>query len=796
MLKLTFLSADQPLSKSFRLLPDGSLEKGSYPHVRDFTSHTVEVANLQEMAQAMHEHAALGHCLLKGNVKRPLMAESRAGSTDPNEKTSWVCLDIDRLPLTTSLPDFLNAVGCSDVDYIVQYSASYGIETNRGLTAHVMMLLDQPCTPAQLKLWLTWLNLSTPVLADGLTLTKTNTALSWPLDITTCQNDKLIYIAPPELQGVEDPFRDGSRISIHRGTNLSTVTLPIGLPTPSALRSSQEAKLNALRSDIGLPSRKYQLNGDGILKNCDEAILTGIRRERGFVYFNLNGGDSWGYYHPEGSPEIIYNFKGEPNYKTSELLPEYFASTRRKPAEDVASDEPRVLTFRDFQTGLYYNGVWDPRDRKLAMAQAKSETQIQHFRLERGLPELDFIPTWDVIFDPHSDVRVDFDRKRVNLWEPSPYLAQSTPPASLEFPTIRELIAHCVARNTRYQEFWLNWFACICQYRMPTLTAQVLHGIQGTGKGLLINHVITPLLGRRFVAIKRMEELEDPFNDWLMNALLVVVDEAQISESRKSKMIMANIKNQITEPTITVRQMRTAARTVRNYSNWIFLSNMPDPVVIDSTDRRFNVGEFRNEKLMWSDEKVARLGEELMAFGWYCMHREADMSLARSIFQSEERDRIIATSKTSAEAVAEALQKGMLEAFWEDLPSGDLDLLPVGHAIQAAAYKKMITAAIVNGKDRFSRDELQVMFEYLCGDIPRTPKKFTQFLRHRNLHLRVMRVDGVPTRGYEVTWDVDKGWLDARRTELLEASPKLRVITNEAKNQDRQDGQGDGTAGV
>jgi hypothetical protein len=64
-----------------------------------------------------------------------------------------------------------------------------------------------------------------------------------------------------------------------------------------------------------------------------EATITGIKRDRGFVYLNLNGGDSWGYYHSEDNAEYIYNFKGEPVYKTSELLPEYWASINKVDAD-------------------------------------------------------------------------------------------------------------------------------------------------------------------------------------------------------------------------------------------------------------------------------------------------------------------------------------------------------------------------------------------------------------------------------------------------------------------------------
>ena len=94
---LTFLSASLPLTKTIEKLSDGTIHKSPYPLIVNFTSETVEVKNIQEF------HAALLHrathkrkpCLLKGKITRELVAESRKGTTVTNDKTQWVCLDID-----------------------------------------------------------------------------------------------------------------------------------------------------------------------------------------------------------------------------------------------------------------------------------------------------------------------------------------------------------------------------------------------------------------------------------------------------------------------------------------------------------------------------------------------------------------------------------------------------------------------------------------------------------------------------------------------------------------------------
>jgi hypothetical protein len=55
--------------------------------------------------------------------------------------------------------------------------------------------------------------------------------------------------------------------------------------------------------------------------NPEPATVTGVRRARGFVYLNLNGGDSWGYYFPESNAEIVRSFKGDPPVRLSDIAP-------------------------------------------------------------------------------------------------------------------------------------------------------------------------------------------------------------------------------------------------------------------------------------------------------------------------------------------------------------------------------------------------------------------------------------------------------------------------------------------
>lgn len=210
MIKLHFLEANKPLTKTFSVDNEGALVKTSYPMVKRFTSHEEHINSIQEFHDKLKKHAALGNCLLKGMLNRPLNNESRANRTHPDTPTKWVVLDVDGLPFTPD--EFLKLIGCEDVDHIVQYSASSGIILSGQAASsakydryHIFLLLTNPEYPAKLKRWLKNLNLSTPAFKKHLALTASGMALKWPIDISVCQNDKLIFIAPPQCeQGVTD----------------------------------------------------------------------------------------------------------------------------------------------------------------------------------------------------------------------------------------------------------------------------------------------------------------------------------------------------------------------------------------------------------------------------------------------------------------------------------------------------------------------------------------------------------------------------------------------------------------
>lgn len=777
-----FLTADKPIVKRYEFA-NGELVKHPYPFVYEVTSNQETCHTLHDLYRHIQKYAARGDCMVKGKLGRQLVTESRKGTTNSEELTEWICLDLDGIEGYQSVDHFLSDIGCAETDYILQWSSSMGIENKAGFRCHIFMHLDKPVRPQQLKNWLQDLNLSRPTLSGQLQLTKTGNSLRWPLDITTCQNDKLLYIAPPDLgKGITDPFPEkGSRgkpasprITFEQRT-LKRLSLPTNLILQEALRDRTHAKVSELRVAAGLPKMKavkYKFDGTvEYMANPGQATITDMKEERGFVYFNLNGGDSWAYYHPVESPEFIYNFKGEPAYKTQELLPQYWAKLTQQAASGAPDANGRIyLAFREFTSGVYWNGIYDTNTDKLELYPAKSETQLRHFMKNNKMPLGESIPDWKRVFEPNNPNVIDRQAQTVNIYNPSELMKDPTPPYVASPPgVINKIIDHVLGNDMATLDHFYNWLAVIVQHKTRAGTAWVMQGTQGTGKGLLMHNILTPLFGYENVAAKRMEELESQFTEFMENKFIVFIDEIEAGKSLYHAKVTAKLKNLIVEPMISIRNMYRPAYLAPNFASMIFASNKPSSVEVAPDDRRFNVGVYQENKLQITGPEIDQIDNELPEFYAYLMHYPADADRARTPLISNSRSTLIDISRTAIDTISDALLKGDLQTLWDHLPS-QKSLTPGNALIQTKAqgYRDLIVDVVSNisAHDKLTRDELYTIFEYTVGNMPTSPNKLTSTLKHHRLHLKPVWKYNRSVRGIEVNWKVDPTWLTQAQQEI------------------------------
>ncbi len=810
-MRIFFLEAAKALVKSFTKNPDGTIEKQSYPHIKLFTSHVEDCPTLSDFFTKLVAHAKLGHCLLKGELHKPLVNQSRANSTTSDDKTDWLCLDFDKAPFK-SPQEALDSitVGTAQpfkgVSYVVQYSASHGIPGSEGLSCHIFMRLSEPKHAPYIKAWVMYLNMKSKSLSDALELNEIGSHIRWSLDITTNQNDKLLFIAPPVLNGVVSTLIESERYQFVKAKGdldeMPVVRITASSMTMEKARSLAHDKKNELRVAIGLDKQratKPKMEGAEYIIHAGEAVITGMREGDEFVHMNLNSGDSWSYWHPTDNFEYIHCFKHpDEKFKTAELLPGYY---RQKEAERIALNASPteqgeiLLTFSAKNNGTYNRGKWNAKDWDLDVNAVKSVKHLHDWRSQHGRDPDKYIPTWTKHFDPHSDIVVDVEKKILNEYVPAKFMRKAYKVLGIKAsfkkcPMTFRTMAHVLncAEGDELLEHFLNWLAVIYQKRVKTRTAWLVSGIEGTGKGVLANNILAPTLGEKYVARYMCDELHSPFNGWMEKALIVVLNEASIPSSKEKTKLQDKMKHFITEPTMPIRNMHQSVYEAPSYANFILPGNTFEIQHISDEDRRYNVGNYQDKKLLYVQADIDAIIAENETWVEYVMTREADAERAGTTIKNEARSKLIEVSRTSVDNVARALLKGYFMELFNELPNMgyQAEHRSITESAIPAHYDNIIRreanlivsqgqekGAFVTFKSKLTRDELQTIFEYCVGNMPVSPIKFTKFMGHRGITIESISIDGKSARGIHVEWQITKSQRDELATCLQENPRKV-----------------------
>lgn len=761
-------SADgTPLTKSFIRVGD-AYDVIPYPHVRLFNSYRFAVASMAELFPVLVEQAALQRCLLKGALQEQLLGTSRMGMTNPAHPTAWVCADMDFSDGWESVEHFVSELdpALKDVTYIFHHSASAGVTSPKGLRGHVLFALEQPVLPMSLKLWLRACNLNMPNLAERITLAANGLSLKWPLDISTCQNDKLLYIAPPTCTGFEDPAPDRFEL-IEKAKPAAPPLKRLDNLTPAEIDQRTAEKLAELRDGLGLPRAKPKYkNARGVdyLANPDQTIITGVKQARGFTYINLNDGDSWAYYFPDDNPEFVHNFKGEPVVRLRDIAPDFYAELRNAQVRKAKADRDFVpMVFRDRNRDAYYNVLHYPHTGVVEYAKVSNTQKLQHFMLQYNETPPEIIEDWLVEFNPTRTDTIDVHAKWMNTFKPTPFILSPNPrPDAALPPVIGKLVFSMCGSDPATVDHYLNWLAYAFQTRRKIGTAWVFHGVSGTGKGLFLSRVLKVIFGPAHVLEYTAQQIEDQFNAGLETACILAVDEFHHESARSSGTVMNKLKSIITEERIGIRGMRAETVMCPSFVNVVIFSNHPDPVYLATHDRRFNVSPAQEIPLRMTTAEIESIDEEIPEFVSYLASYKVDVPRTRQILLNDARTRMIAASQTSIERLFEALRMGDLQYFLEFAPIK----MPMMDTLLYNAFVALVSDWANDAKNdvqtAVTLDDIRTAYHYIIGT-PTSPAKLRRMLA-------VYRVNfSAAAKGIIVRWGVEPEALDT----FFEQRPKL-----------------------
>ena len=749
-MRINFLAASDgtSLSKTLEEIAPGTYKETSYPHVAKFSSIERIVSSIEEFYAHTKACAEEGLCLLKGALDRPLLNELRAGHTDSSVATSWLCLDVDYAVLAQTPQQWLEALSpeFKDVGFVFQHSSS-SQKQSPGWRGHFFVLLDSPQSPQVLKQWLIQKNLACTSLQPHIGLSASGGALTYPLDVTTCQNDKLLYIAPPTCIGFQPTLQ---QIELHGGP-------PAQLQVEISAAANQLAVrklIDILRKTAKLEKKTFKIvqkAGHEIMMNPDPVTVTGKKEARDFVYLNLNGGDSWAYFFPLDNPEILYNFKGEPCMYMQDIDKDIYYEYRTVTSDSVGEFVPFGFLWPNDDS--YYRGFANRQNGELKwLHPVGSKGKLRDFFVQHGETPLPgwVVPEWQMVFDPTTEGRVDFNAQQVNTYKRTRYMVNAAHSTTIPATIDRVITSVCVDAATKAH--FLNWLAAIFQTRSKTNTAWIFQGVQGTGKGVLLTRVITPLIGAPYCHEMTMDRLDDDFNAYLSENIILFIDEAKITDSRNGERLLNRIKNLVTEPEQHIRGMRRNAVTRSNYSNVILGSNYDEIIPLEVSDRRFNVAPRQEKPIQLDYDDIITIESELSAFANFLHGYAVDAKQVKKVMLSEARTQLIELSSTTVDCFFHAITNGDLSYFTQYVDNSiKPDLEGIRYHDYITVIKRWIAYDATEGC-HVTRDELRICYQYLQG-ASISASKFSRMCKRYGLHMVPVRIDADVRRGVpSVPW--------------------------------------------
>ena len=818
-MEVTFLEASNGLRLSKNYSSEGSKP---YPNVKHVTSHkhtiSLDNAGLIDLERLIRSHGDKGHCLLKGPLKRTLKDESRAGKCDRVAYSNLLVLDVDGLELPgyvdlkkvnssdiqrlsaqvlNELPESFN-----DVSYIAQASSSLGLKGKK-ISLHIFILLSYALPAKAIKLWLQSANFMSSMFSDQIELSANGHSLKYPIDISVADNSKLIFIAPPTFEDPgADPFLTPQDRIVRYAGKHDVVDLAklMGDLSPENVNQLVTDKKNALRKEKGFNAKKEKITiatvgnrTEEILQNPDRMSIT-IHDDShpDFVHCNVNGGDSNAYFFRIEDPTYMYNFKGEPIWSIEKVDPDFYATLFEHYSERLdkqgRANQPIVL--RDYYTDTYYNGVFDPNlnqfTKEFPLLPCNSSS-TEGFLRSHGRPKPDFIPDARVTFDPTATkdaINLTTVPYYVNMYRKTEYMLNPDKPAkklgignsalvSEQCPLISKLMKHILGGSDLELEAFTNWLAYIFQTRKKAMTAWVLQGVPGTGKGIFYTKVLRPLFGDEHVPMRALQNIEEQFNLYMRQALFLVVDEFHMASASSGTMKIADkLKNAITENTMTIRAMRSNQIEMPNYTNFIFLTNRMDAVKIEEGDRRYNIAPRQEKKLEEVYPEVIgnidSIEKELPRFAGILATYKVDKRLVRTPISNNAKAQMAQVTMSVMEEFFAAVKQGNLEFFIDLL---DMELTNVMQGQEILTAQRFVKAWIAERDEEFSiiqLEHLRIVYLVLTED-RMSQREFSKRAERCGLSKERRRVpnagrDANAVRGIVTHWEMD----DQRHQEVIE----------------------------
>jgi hypothetical protein len=355
-------------------------------------------------------------------------------------------------------------------------------------------------------------------------------------------------------------------------------------------------------------------------------------------------------------------------------------------------------------------------------------------------------------FDPTYGEQWNPEEKVFNTYRKTEIMAKATY-RTLPPKTITRVIAHALGGGEIEYHRFINWLAYIYQTRKKTGTAWIMHGVQGTGKGLLVDHILTPIFGADYVRKQQARDLRADFNGWMETAIFVNLDEFDVHDTGSSQdSIMAALKNWITDTRLSIRALYAGHRMTDNFTNFIVTTNSQNSIPVPPGERRFSYGMRQEEKIDITPADVEMIKAELADFAGYLLGYDVNAEEAHQCLENETKLRAQELSKNTIEEFVEAVAIGDLRYFYEILREhADFDM---GRNYQQV-LDRMTADAKADKQTCLSPDEMLAAYEMATGG-KKVKAKVMKTLAYKNLKPGRYQVNGQRVRGFLIKWNLSE----------------------------------------
>ncbi len=556
--------------KTYKRGEGGKVDVEGYGRAKRFTARTIKVDErgrwLRELRGESESFVVMGRVKsgMTGIIRRLSVDRDGQEATIEDAKRSWMPVDVDQIDFEpvaaiddgeTFALELMDRLGVQGVRCVWHLTNSHGFFGKYRI--RLWLQLDEPATCETMKEWATSRWGDEKVEVDG-----KQKAL---VDMAVYRPAQPIYVGDPILEGVESPvdkrvgFLDGDalKMRIVRKKERQKEGPP-----------GDEQNIELLR-EHGLYIDRLK-PGQHMIRCPWEEVHTGGERDDDTFYFepHHNGHDIPAFKCHHGSCE------GKRWADVLDFMDEDGEPGERGDEEEHAPNWVYVHRLKSF---------WDARDG--ALIERESYDSTHGGKTKRGTPTDRFLAhprsmKADVVeFLPGKPRFVDRGRVRVL----NTYVEQRLRANDADDSKWVEHLEWLVPDREERDQL-CDWLAWAYQHPGDKITwAPIMYGPPGTGKTSVFN-CLAACLGHSYVSEPTQAELEDKFNDWCHDKLLVKIEELMSGDkyhvAEKLKPIVAN-------PTISVRMMHKTGFVVANVCNVCASTNHMQALPIEKGDRRY-----------------------------------------------------------------------------------------------------------------------------------------------------------------------------------------------------------------